>query len=250
METLLTLFLFGAIAALMLLDIVAPARAFPKVRLWRLRGVLGFVMFVAVSTLAPTFWDEALGRHRLIDATSLGPWLGALVGLLVVQLVSYWWHRALHRIPFLWRHFHQMHHSAERVDVFGGFWFHPLDMLGFAFAGSFALVFLVGVSPEAAVLANTFLGFCAAFQHANLKTPRWLGYLIQRPENHAVHHERGLHAFNYGDIPIWDIVFGTFRNPKTWNGRAGFWDGASNRIAALLVGKDVADEPARRSLAA
>ena len=78
METLLTLFLFGAIAALMLLDVVAPARAFPKVRFWRLRGVLGFVMFVAVSTLAPTFWDEALGRYRLIDATALGPWLGGI----------------------------------------------------------------------------------------------------------------------------------------------------------------------------
>jgi sterol desaturase/sphingolipid hydroxylase (fatty acid hydroxylase superfamily) len=239
METLLTLCLLGAIAVLMLLDLVAPARAFPEIRFWRLRGLLGFVVFLGVATFGPLLWDEALGQYRLVDATSLGPWWGAVVGILALQLVVYWWHRALHRVPFLWRHFHQLHHSAERVDVFGGYWFHPFDMVGFTLAGSFALVFLVGVSPEAALIANTFVGFCAAFQHANLRTPRWLGFLIQRPENHAVHHERDVHAFNYGDIPLWDMVFGTFRNPKAWNGRAGFWNGASNRIGALLVGRDV-----------
>jgi sterol desaturase/sphingolipid hydroxylase (fatty acid hydroxylase superfamily) len=53
------------------------------------------------------------------------------------------------------------------------------------------------------------------FQHANLRTPRWLGYIIQRPESHGIHHERGLHAFNYADLPLWDMVFGTFRNPRT-----------------------------------
>jgi sterol desaturase/sphingolipid hydroxylase (fatty acid hydroxylase superfamily) len=39
---------------------------------------------------------------------------GAVVGILVAQFVGYWWHRALHRVPLLWR-FHQMRHSAERA---------------------------------------------------------------------------------------------------------------------------------------
>jgi hypothetical protein len=40
----------------------------------------------------------------------------------------------------------------------------------------------------------------AARQHANIRTPRWLGYLIQRPESHGVHYGRGIHRCNYSDL--------------------------------------------------
>jgi len=79
----------------------------------------------------------------------------------------------------------------------------------------------------------------AVFTHANLRTPRWLGFVIQRPEAHAVHHQRGLHGYNYGTLALWDAVFGTYRNPAVRQGEAGFWDGASARMGALLAGADV-----------
>jgi hypothetical protein len=84
--------------------------------------------------------------------------------------------------------------------------------------------------------------FNALFQHANIKTPHWLGYLVERPESHAIHHGRGIHRYNYSDLPLWDIVFGTFRNPRTEEevpAEAGFYKGASSRLLALLLGKDV-----------
>ena len=133
-----------------------------------------------------------------------------------------------------------VHHSAERVDVWGAFYFSPLDMLGFAFLGSLVLVLGFGLSGEAALVVNVFVTFLGMFQHANIRTPRWLGYLIVRPESHAAHHERGVHAFNYCDLPLWDILFGTFRNPREFEGQAGFWDGASGRIGPMLLGRDVA----------
>jgi len=79
------------------------------------------------------------------------------------------------------------------------------------------------------------------FQHANLKTPRWVGYLVQRPESHAVHHERGVHAYNYSDLPLWDMVFGTFRNPAADRPlpQQGFYDGASARLLDMLLFRDV-----------
>jgi len=79
----------------------------------------------------------------------------------------------------------------------------------------------------------------AAFQHANIRTPRWLGLFVQRPESHAVHHQRGLHACNYSDLPLWDMLFGTYCNPAVWAGQAGLHDGASNRIGEMLIGRDV-----------
>jgi hypothetical protein len=100
----------------------------------------------------------------------------------------------------------------------------------------------VGVVPEAAVIAGTISTGLAIFQHANLKTPAWLGYLVARPESHARHHERGVHARNYSDLPLWDILFGTFDNPETWQGLAGFYSGASRRLGALLCGRDISSQ--------
>ncbi len=80
--------------------------------------------------------------------------------------------------------------------------------------------------------------FCSMFQHSNLATPHWLGYLVTRPESHSLHHERDVHAWNYGDIPLWDMVFGTFRNPRQWDGQAGFHDG-STRQWSMLLGRKI-----------
>jgi sterol desaturase/sphingolipid hydroxylase (fatty acid hydroxylase superfamily) len=245
MEDALILGLLAAYAGLILLDFIAPGRAFPRIRYWRLKGFASFVINLMLFMSLPFVWDGWLGQYRLIDLTQLGVAAGSLVAIVVAQLFSYVWHRSMHNVDFLWRWFHQMHHSAERVDVFGAYYFSPFDVLGFAFVGSLALVLCVGVQPEAALIANMFVMFCAMFQHANLRTPRWLGYFIQRPENHALHHERGVHAYNYGDIPLWDMVFGTFKNPERWDGKAGFYDGASQRVGAMLAGRDVSGvEPA------
>jgi sterol desaturase/sphingolipid hydroxylase (fatty acid hydroxylase superfamily) len=245
MEDALTLALIAGYLLLLALDFFAPARRFPAARGWRLKGLGFFVLSIGMFSTLPFVWDEWLGQYRLIDATGLPVWAGALLAVAVAQLFSYTWHRSMHNVPLLWRWFHQVHHSAERVDIYGAFYFSPLDVIGFAFMGSLALVVGVGVSPEAALIANSFTTFCAYFQHSNLRTPRWLGYFIQRPENHALHHERGVHAYNYGDIPLWDMVFGTFRNPARWDGQAGFYDGASARLGAALIGRDISKPAAK-----
>jgi sterol desaturase/sphingolipid hydroxylase (fatty acid hydroxylase superfamily) len=98
------------------------------------------------------------------------------------------------------------------------------------------------VSAEAALVAGYIAFLLGLFQHLNVRTPRWLGYVIQRPEAHGVHHERGVHAHNYG-LPLWDLALGTFRNPTDCPSPAGFWDGASRRVGAMLVGRDVSQPP-------
>jgi sterol desaturase/sphingolipid hydroxylase (fatty acid hydroxylase superfamily) len=77
------------------------------------------------------------------------------------------------------------------------------------------------------------------FQHTNIKTPQWLGYIIQRPESHTVHHAKGIHKYNYSDLPIFDIIFGTFKNPKYHEHETGFYNGASNKIFEMLTFKDI-----------
>ncbi|HTU62360.1 MAG TPA: sterol desaturase family protein, partial [Polyangiales bacterium] len=161
-----------------------------------------------------------------------------LCALVLYELLAYGYHRALHSSDLLFRSFHQMHHSAERLDVSGAFWFSPLDMLGFTCMSTLALS-LVGFAPSAITafaLANTLL---AIFQHTNVRTPRWLGYIVQRPESHSHHHARSVHRDNYADLPIIDIVFGTFVNPREFASEQGYYPGASQRVPEMLLCRDV-----------
>jgi sterol desaturase/sphingolipid hydroxylase (fatty acid hydroxylase superfamily) len=132
-----------------------------------------------------------------------------------------------------------MHHSAESLDAFGAYWLHPLDNFMFTSISSLVFFPLLGVTLEAGVLGALFLTFNALFQHASFRTPRWLGYIIQRPESHSVHHGRGIHRYNYADLPLSDMVFGTFRNPEGFQPAHGFYDGASERIGEMLLFRDV-----------
>jgi len=227
---------------LLVLERLFPARALPPVRFWLLKGILFFLLGGAIAGLLPGLLTLALGDHVPFHLTGLGNFGGGLIGYLIADLVSYGVHRILHNVPFLWRWAHQLHHSAERLDVAGSVYFHPFDNV--VQGGINLLVLLsLGLTPEAAALAGYLGFFVAVFQHLNVRTPRWLGYLIQRPEAHSVHHARGVHAYNYGTFMLWDLLFGTFRNPPDFVGPLGFWDGASARIGALLIGRDLALPP-------
>ena len=228
------------IPAFILLDAFRGHRKYTPQKWWRLRAVIVTFLAVWLSMTIATSWAALLGDYTVFDLSATGTWLGALIGILVYEFVHYWYHRAIHRFDFLWRTAHQMHHSAERIDAFGAYYIHPVDVFFFTSWASLVLVPLLGLSAGAAAVAAAFLTFNAMFQHANIKTPYWLGFIIQRPESHCVHHGRGIHQNNYSDLPLWDMVFGTFVNPKDVSEvEAGFYDGASTRIPEMLAFQDV-----------
>jgi sterol desaturase/sphingolipid hydroxylase (fatty acid hydroxylase superfamily) len=235
----ISLIAIAIFAALIALEALVPARPLPRVKGWVLRGLLAFVAYFYLSTYLPLLWDGALAEYRLLDLTGLGTLGGALAGVLVYELGVYWWHRAMHRFTPLWRVFHQLHHSAERLDTFGAFWFSPMDMIGWTALGSLALVVVIGITPAAATATILITFFLGVFQHTNVRTPQWLGYIVQRPESHSVHHERGVHHYNFSDLPLFDLLFGTLRNPPAFAEQQGFYDGASSRLLEMLACRDV-----------
>jgi len=152
----------------------------------------------------------------------------------------------MHSSNTLFRVLHQMHHSAERLDSFSAFYFSPLDMIGWTMVGSVGLVLIVGLTAEAATIVLVTVNFLGIFQHTNIRTPRWLGYVIQRPESHSIHHGRGIHQYNYADVPLLDMLFGTFRNADSYAPATGFYDGASSRVGDMLLLRDVSS-PGQRA---
>jgi len=238
-----TLATLACIPLFLLLDLAYGARRFEAPRSWRLRGFLVTAGVFALTMAIGAGWGRVTGDAALFDLSGLGTWPGALIGILVYELGHYAYHRLAHANDFVWKWFHQMHHSAESLDAFGANYLSPLDAFAFTTISSLVFFPLLGLSAEAGAIAGLFLLFNAMFQHANIRTPRWLGYVVQRPESHGIHHERGVHRYNYSDLPLWDMLFGTFRNPERFEGEVGFYNGASARIGEMLIGRDVSNPP-------
>lgn len=234
-----SLVILSMYATLMLWEAIFPGRKLPVVKYWRLKGLVAFGVFFFLSSYLPMFINPYLEPYQLLNLTGLGTAWGALVAVLLYEFGVFVWHYLMHRSTFLWKTFHQMHHSAERLDTYGAFFFSPMDMIGWTVLGSICFSLIAGLTPQAITVMLLVTNFFSIFQHANIKTPQWLGYIVQRPESHTYHHARGIHKLNYSDLPLFDIIFGTFRNPKDFEHETGFYDGASERILEMLSAKDI-----------
>jgi sterol desaturase/sphingolipid hydroxylase (fatty acid hydroxylase superfamily) len=239
-DDLVALLILGTFLLFLISEKFIQARTFPEVRGWNLLGLGFFIVIMGVGAVFPLLLPmDWIAKHSLLPGQRLGVLGGVLVGYPAVSLATALVHRAMHRSNVLWRWIHQMHHAPNRVDIPGAVLFHPFDMLQNNAVSVLVTVLVLGLHPEAAAWTGFVAIFYGLFQHWNVKTPAFLGYLIQRPESHCIHHQKDLHAYNYSDFPLWDILMGTFRNPKEWQGEAGFDEAVSRKYGAMLIGRDV-----------
>lgn len=234
-----SLILIAIFISLIIIEKLFSAQQQKRIKHWVPKTLLFFISYFYLSTYLPLIWDKYLLPYQLINLQDINPVISTVIAVLIFEILIYFWHRALHRNQFLWRTFHQLHHSAERVDALGAFYFSPLDMAGFTFLGSLSLTLFVGISPQGITWYLYLTMLLTIFPHTNIKTPCWLGYIIQRPESHSVHHQKGVHAYNYSDLPIFDILFGTFKNPKSFSNEFGFFNGSSYKTKEMLLGIDL-----------
>lgn len=227
---------------LLIVEAVVPGRRLPTIKFWQIKGIIAFFIYFFISSYLPLIWNNYLAEYKIFDVTFLGDYWGGLTALFLYELGVYFWHRSMHNSNLLWRVFHQMHHSAERVDTYGAFYFSLMDMIGFTLLTSLAMVWVAGFTVQATIYAIYGATFLAVIQHTNIKTPQWTGYIFQRPESHSLHHAKGVHAFNYSDLPLFDIIFGTFRNPSEFSQEIGFYNGASSKIGKMLLFEDIDNE--------
>jgi sterol desaturase/sphingolipid hydroxylase (fatty acid hydroxylase superfamily) len=221
-----------------LVERLVPGRRFPQVRGWWLRALLLNAAQVGCVYLAGIAWDGFMLRHRPWALDSLGTIGGAVVGYLVITFVYYFWHRARHEVDWLWRVFHQVHHSPQRIEIITSFYKHPLELLANGLLSSAILYLVCGLSAESASFAVLLSGLAELVYHWNVRTPYWLGFIIQRPESHCVHHQEGHHRQNFADLPLWDMLFGTFHNPRSWDLRCGFGE-KEHELGRMLACRDV-----------
>jgi sterol desaturase/sphingolipid hydroxylase (fatty acid hydroxylase superfamily) len=105
--------------------------------------------------------------------------------------------------------------------------------------GSLLVYALLGLTPEAGAVYTLCTALGEFFYHTNVTTPRWVGFVFQRPEMHRIHHQHGRHRNNYGDTPWWDMLFGSHENPRTFDATCGFDDAREQRLGDMLRWRDV-----------
>jgi len=136
--------------------------------------------------------------------------------ILIKDFFRYWFHRALHEIPALWR-IHAAHHSVERLYWLNGIRAHPLEIISQAIFYAIPLA-LVQPTAEIALVAVILQLSIGIFQHSNIDLSLgWWEYIFSIGDNHRYHHypDKGIGDSNYGgELIIYDILFGTFHNPR------------------------------------
>jgi sterol desaturase/sphingolipid hydroxylase (fatty acid hydroxylase superfamily) len=207
---------------------------------WYVRAVLVNAVQLLVFIAVGRVWEGWDSRASLDLMSGASPFLGACASYFVFTFAIYWWHRARHASPLLWRVFHQFHHSPRRIQTLTAYYIHPLDMFVGLTISNLILFPLMGVNIEGAAWYTLITGLAGFFIHANIRVPRAVGYVFQTPEMHRLHHKRGHHAHNYSDIVWWDMLFGTYCNPHEDIELCGFDDHSERRVATLLLGREVA----------
>jgi len=165
--------------------------------------------------LPMTGWAVA---HRLyVRPEWWSGWSGPVFDVLLLDFLIYWWHRANHEWPLLWR-FHEVHHLDRFLDSTSAIRFHFGEVL--LSAGARATVVLLLGFPFASIVLFESLLLCATiFHHSNLRLPagveRALSIAVITPGIHWVHHHaaRVDTDSNYGTLfSFWDRLFRT-RSP-------------------------------------
>ena len=199
-----------------------------------LNAILSWAVVVPLSALAAS---HALGWRP----EWWGGWPGLLLDLLILDCWIYWWHRANHEWPFLWR-FHEVHHLDEFLDASSALRFHFGEVLLSSLVRA-GVILLLGVPLLSVVVFETLLALSAMFHHSNIRLPPRLEHALSRvivtPSIHWVHH----HAIrrdtdsNYAALlSVWDRLFrsrsATLRTPDMPIGTEGRRD---RPLAGLLA---------------
>jgi len=232
--------IFATGAFFLVLERLRPGRALPISRGWYVRALFLNVCQLGVVLVAGFTWSQWLqGPSLLHIADVLPPLAQGFLSWFVGTFVFYWWHRARHSTDILWRTFHQIHHSATRIETLTAFYKHPLEIAINSVISTAVVFVLLGGSLDSAPWYNFFAALGEFYYHSNIKTPKWAGLFLQRPEHHSIHHQQNVHDFNYGDITWWDRLFGTFREADAFAPSCGYEGAREERLAAMLGFVDV-----------
>jgi alkylglycerol monooxygenase len=152
----------------------------------------------------------AVYSHRLVTFPDGSPWPW-VIGIVGIDFLYYWWHRASHVVNVLWA-VHAVHHQSEDMNLAVALRqpaFEALTIIPFHVP-----LALLGVEPWIYVSCYAIDLIYQFWVHTEATRRRpSLEWVLNTPSAHRVHH--GINARyldkNYGGIfLVWDRLFGTY----------------------------------------
>jgi sterol desaturase/sphingolipid hydroxylase (fatty acid hydroxylase superfamily) len=167
-----------------------------------------------IATVMVAHWAErnGLGLLRLVELPQM---VRLFLAVVLLDAWLYFWHRANHALPLLWR-FHRMHHSDREMDVTTAARFHVGEQIISA-ALRLGLIPLFGFEILHLLVYETLILGVTMLHHANISLGRWdrpLQWIIVTPFMHKVHHSRWRPETNsnYSTLfSFWDRLFASYR---------------------------------------
>lgn len=209
----------------LIVESLAPARPWRASR-WRRIGfhaavaaantvIIRVLAYVPFLLWAVHVEEQGWGLSR---ALGLVGWPEIILSVVVLDFFDYIWHRANHRVRFLWR-FHKAHHADVEMDVTTALRFHPGELLISALVKALWIV-IWGPTVVAWFVFEALVSLCAQFHHSNIDFPdpveRWLSLIVVTPRYHAAHHavDRHYGNANFSTIfSIWDHLCRSYSRP-------------------------------------
>jgi sterol desaturase/sphingolipid hydroxylase (fatty acid hydroxylase superfamily) len=186
-----------------------------NVGVWAVSAAVLAVLDRPVSSVVARW----VSQHEigLLPALALPAGARLVLGLVILDYMSFVWHRMLHRVPLLWR-FHEVHHADLDLDASTALRFHAGEAV-LSVPWRCALIVALGVDPATLAVWHVTLFLSTLFHHANMQLPvaleRGLGWLIVTPRLHGLHHATAAGPMNSNfssGLTLWDRLHHTFRS--------------------------------------
>jgi len=191
-------------------------------------GIAGVLTAMAASAIAHRLGfklgliDLRFAQGKGLLALVATVWVAAAVG----DFFFYWFHRTLHRTPFLWAH-HKMHHmdpELEAITIARQNWIEVFIAALFISLPMMIFFKLDNLNPWQLGLFTgsllTVLTTLLTIGHLNVRWQVGRGsFLYCSPQMHRIHHSPlpQHQDRNFAFIlPLWDVIFGTYYAPS-WN---------------------------------
>ena len=174
-------------------------------------GGLLFLLVVGVER-----WGVVPPPTGLLSLFDIGPAWRLAASILYLDGVTYLFHAAYHRLPWLWR-LHRVHHTDRDLDATSASRFHAGEVVLSATL-RFIMAIPLGPSVAEVEIFALLLLFSAQFQHANFRLPAVIEPAVRAifvtPDMHRVHHSEqpAETRANFSAVfSFWDRLFGTYR---------------------------------------
>jgi sterol desaturase/sphingolipid hydroxylase (fatty acid hydroxylase superfamily) len=204
---------------------------------WSIGLLTQFAFSPVLGAGVTTLVNRAGGGLIALPAHGWGLLAGFAAYLVAMDLGEFAFHRAQHKLPWLWA-WHSLHHSDPSYDATTSvrhFWLDP-------FLKSVTVYLAVGLLFKAPAPIPLIYGLLTLYNfviHSNtrLDLGRW-SWLLNAPGYHRLHHSASPEHFDVNFaalLPVFDVLTGSYRPAKPGERPATGLDTGARPVSAADV---------------